>query len=337
MVASAMNEFLFNYNLGNSKIIEIIYAMESSEADYQEFMRLLEELMLQVCGTIDPFTLGGEKRMQKGSLANSDFARRGFHVYRSWAARTAHKKRVKAFSNDKKMAMKFLKDGLIILEDFFDGVDYDAIEKEFREFPCVVHKRPDNICQMNGHKAPILNELYQKIINHPSLEHVLGARKGSPMRGFFEQALRANTFYQRVHNKPDDNDNQKNLHIDTFFPALKFWWFSQDVSADQGAFVYALGSANHTTEYYSWLYEESIKVCDKNYEDWKLRDHEEGSLRVSETELKVMGLEAKPVEVKKNTLVLGNVGGFHGRGHTTEEFIRNTIHGSVRTTAPYVF
>ena len=48
-----------------------------------------------------------------------------------------------------------------------------------------------------------------------------------------------------------------------------------------------------------------------------------------------MGLEAKPIEVKANTLVVGNVGGFHGRGHTKKDFTRNAVHGSIRFTEPF--
>ena len=77
--------------------------------------------------------------------------------------------------------------------------------------------------------------------------------------------------------------------------------------------------------------------CEKTYDDWRLKDHEEGSLRVSEIELERMNLKATPVEVKKNTLVLGNVGGFHGRGNTKKPFTRNAIHGSIRLTEPYLF
>lgn len=338
MATSDLTKFLLENNIGNSTIIETVGKMDRDDIDYPEFMRLYESLMIQVCGKIDVFTLGGEKRMQQGSLADPQNARRGFHVFRTWAANLAHQKRVKRFSNDKEMADIFMKDGIVAIEDMFPT--FDEVEEylagEFKQFPSFVHKRPHNLCTSNAQKAPVLNSIFESVINHPSLQNVLGARLGSPIRGFFDSAKKSNTFYQRVRNSPDDNDNQKNLHIDTFFPALKFWWFSQDVKAEQGAFVYVRGSTNQTVEYFQWLYEQSIKICEKTYDEWRLIDHSEGSLRVSESELKLMGLEAKPVEVKKNTLVVGNVGGFHGRGNTTETFTRNSIHGSVRLSNPFL-
>ena len=338
MATSDLIDFLIIHNLYNTDANNIIRKMQTSDS-HSEFMTYYENLIQLLCGPIDIFTLGGEKRLQKGTLANPEYARKGFHVIRTWAANLAHEKRILKYSNNSKISHKFMYDGIIKIENFipnFEKVE-EKIQKEFKNFPTVVHKRLDNICYRNKHQAPNLNEIFQQIVNTPDIESVLGARVGSPIRNFFKNALLANTFYQRVYNTPDDNDNQKNLHIDTFFPALKFWWFSQDVSENDGAFVYVRKSVDHTTEYYNWLYEQSIKICEKNYDNWRLRDHEEGSLRGSEDELSLMKLNAISVEVKKNTLVLGNVGGFHGRGNTKKPFTRNSIHGSIRLSDPYSF
>lgn len=339
MATSDLIDFLFANNLYSDDSENLIRKMMNTD-NHLDFMAYYENLIKLLCGPTDIFTLGGEKRLQKGTLANPEYARKGFHVIRTWASNLAHQKRIQKYSNDYTIAHRFVTDGIIKIENFIPNFEEfeEDIQKEFKNFPTVVHKKPDNICSsQNKYIAPILNEMYQQIVNTQEIENVLGAKLGSPIRRFFTNALVSNTFYQRVYNTPDDNDNQKNLHVDTFFPALKFWWFSQDVSEDDGAFVYVKRSTEQTTEYYNWLYEQSVRICEKTYDDWRLKDHEEGSLRVSEIELERMNLKATPVEVKKNTLVLGNVGGFHGRGNTKKPFTRNAIHGSIRLTEPYLF
>ena len=50
--------------------------------------------------------------------------------------------------------------------------------------------------------------------------------------------FRQNTFFQRLQHVPDDNDEQKVIHSDTFFPAIKYWYFPEDVMEADGPFHY---------------------------------------------------------------------------------------------------
>ena len=144
-----------------------------------------------------------------------------------------------------------------------------------------------------------------------------------------------NTFAQTIHNKENDNDEQKDYHLDTFFPALKFWWFPEDVDVDQGPFVYVPNSPQMTDEKLDWYYKQTCLVTEGSWDKSRRRGHPEGSLRVDEIELFLMNLHACPVPVKANTLVVANVGGFHGRGDVAGEHIRRAIHGSVRIANPF--
>ena len=81
----------------------------------------------------------------------------------------------------------------------------------------------------------------------------------------------------------------------------------------------------------NWYYKQSVDVVvNKDYESWRGKDHLEGSFRVSEEELNDMGYELEPIEVDEDTLVIGNVAGFHSRADASTEHIRNVIHGSIR-------
>jgi hypothetical protein len=341
MDASNLCDFLIENRLGNTSLVSKLFAFPTKNVSNETFQTCSIDILENVCGDFKPDMLSGEKRLLTGSLRNPEYARRGFHVIRSWLASKAHEIRLNQFEEDgydTTNVEKYTKEGLVFFEDymkyFHHIFPHDEIQEEFRHFPIAVHKRPDNILiNPLGDQAPRLKSILASMLYEVSL--CMGISDKSKQYKQLEDFFFNNAFVQRVHNRPDDNDNQKNLHIDTFFPACKFWWFSQDVTADDGAFVYVRNSSKHTTAYYNWLYNQSIAICEDSYEKWRLKDHEEGSLRVSDIELAAMGLEAKPIEVKANTLVVGNVGGFHGRGHTKKDFTRNAVHGSIRFTEPF--
>ena len=231
-----------------------------------------------------------------------DLTHMGMHVARCVFANHVHKG-----TNE-----QFNKEGLIIIEDF--DVSSTYINK-LNETDVGISKKHYNMFQG---QIPGLREL---------VEDCLG-RSATP---YLEQ----NTFYQVIENIEDDNDEQKDYHCDTFFPALKFWYFPDDVDVEQGPFVYVKNSPVLTYEKLDWLYEQTCAVVDGTWEKERRRGHPEGSFRVTETELFKMNLHACPVPVKAGTLVIGNVGGFHGRGSVSGSHTRRAIHGSVRVDNPF--
>lgn len=206
----------------------------------------------------------------------------------------------------------FDKDGLVILNDF--KVPSKYIDDLNRADPSI-SKQPSN---MFTGKIPNLRSLIEACIGtsaSPHLEH--------------------NTFYQVIENTEDDNDEQKDYHCDTFFPALKFWYFPSSVSATEGPLVYVKNSNEINTKRLDWLYEQTVSVVDGSWDKSRRRGHPEGSFRVTDIELFEMNLHACPVPVEANTLVIANVGGFHGRGDANGRHTRRAIHGSVRISDPF--
>lgn len=145
-----------------------------------------------------------------------------------------------------------------------------------------------------------------------------------------------NTFVQRVENKPDDNDVQKIMHMDTFFPTLKFWFFPEEVTIDDGPFCYVAKSNILTYKRKEWMRGQWQNIIDGKIEPERTYGHEEGSLRIFDSELRDMRLEAKAYVVKANTLVIANTFGFHARGSVSDNVIRQAIHGSIRLNSPFV-
>lgn len=165
----------------------------------------------------------------------------------------------------------------------------------------------------------------------PLLESCFRSRQADVLR-----ELSANTYRQHLSNHPDDGDIQKVLHRDTFFPALKFWYFPDAVTEADGAFIYVRDSAELTDERMAWEMEQVVKVRTDNIEPWRGVDHRKGSFRTNEDEIaRVMNLAPKTITVAADTLVVANVFGFHRRGDVTAPVERVSVHGSIRFKQPF--
>ena len=268
------------------------------------------------------------KSIDKPPFNDPELVKSGLHPFRRVYSQYAHRLRTgNSFDN-----VIYDNTGLCELNNFLEDSQVDQVREEFERFEVgVVNKQPHNIISMNQQKAPTMNVVIRDMKKR--ITEMISANDTD------EISLKyfGNTFAQRVDNRPDDNDNQKNSHVDTFFPAIKWWYFPDEVKLEHGPLCYAKKSCFPHPEYLDWIYQESLKCLDKSYDDWKLKDHQEGSFRASDAELESMGFEVKPVPVKANTLIIANVAGFHRRGDTAERHVRNAIHGSIRLDNPFAW
>lgn len=160
---------------------------------------------------------------------------------------------------------------------------------------------------------PIIMDLFQP------------AAHGDVERVFYQQSFRQNLL-----NAPDDNDDQKVFHTDTFFHCVKFWYFPHAVGEDDGAFWYVPFSPVVTDKLIDWHKARVEDLKNSKAENWRGAGHVEGSFRISEEEIKGIGLSAIPMVVEPDTLVVANVFGFHRRGDVEKPTTRLSIHGSIR-------
>jgi hypothetical protein len=113
-------------------------------------------------------------------------------------------------------------------------------------------------------------------------------------------------------------DPQTDLHIDTFHPTVKAFYFLTDVAEDEGPFVYVPGSHRLTEKRLRWEYEQSIGAA-KSLDTLAAR----GSLRATNAEVAAMGFGApRAFAVPANTLVVADTVGFHARGLSVRPSIR---------------
>lgn len=148
-------------------------------------------------------------------------------------------------------------------------------------------------------------------------------------RKFYE-----NLYLQHLINMPGDNDEQKVFHTDTFFPAIKWWYFPLAVGANDGPLMYVPNSPILTPKLLAWHQAQVDAIKAGRVEEWRGRGHREGSLRISLEEIAALGLKPEAVTVEADTLVVASVFGFHARGGTTKPTHRLALHGSIRLDQP---
>ena len=274
-----------------------------------------------------PIVFSHEKYFARHPVLNDvELNKKGQHLFR-WAFGTyAARHRCET--------PEFLDRGLIIIEDFLDKDWQEELQREFETIPCAVNKQPFNLAS-NLMKMSNTYSAVNYTVNSSGLRELVQGCVGRHKQNATTE-YREKSYAQRVENSPDDNDIQKVIHSDIFFPAIKWWYFPDEVKRDHGAFRYMTRPLGMESNFLGWLYLQSVRIAEGTYEEWRGKDHAEGSLRMSEEEISTHGYAMDQVTCKANTLVIGNVQNFHCRGNTIKPITRNAIHGSIRIEKPFV-
>lgn len=254
-------------------------------------------------------------------LGSAELNRRGLHARR---ARLAHDmawrrraRLARLVSADDRAA--FDRDGFVLRENFLPPADFARLR-----------------AAVMAHAAPAREMLQGDTITRriavdpafiaavPEIRRVLDDRDWYGLNryvGSFDQEPL--TYVQTIlsHIRDSRPDPQTDLHIDTFHPTVKAFYFLTDVAEDEGPFVYLPGSHRLTPGRLAWETELSTRVAAG--ED---RLSARGSFRASAEELRQMGFgEPRAFAVPANTLVVADTGGFHARGFSARPTVRVEI------------
>ena len=303
-----------------------LYADQKYRPHISDRFQLIREVGHKLYG-IDKNSIvySAHKSFDTLPLNNPDMNRRGLHLFRMIFSRYR-------FPRDQDTT--FDKSGLVIMEDFLKDEFVKLVSEECALYPLITNKQPDNL--LVDAQTPGLKHV---VVDSPLKEVVLSfiRCKENQSKYHYDDAsakYRRNTFIQRVLNKVDDKDEQKVLHKDIFFPAIKFWYFPDEVKEEYGPFNFV--EADMVSEpMLDFFYEQSNMIAIDAWDRSRDRSHPEGSMRIFDHEISDMGLVRKSVAVPANTLVIANVGNFHARGNVTKEWTRNSIHGSIRINEPF--
>lgn len=219
---------------------------------------------------------------------------------------------------------KLAQDGVIIIENFADETEFQAICSEIKQALNSQAMTPDQNIFGFGQKnfythgfdrydGSSLNR-FVEIDQYPHLLSLVQSKKMNKLTlALFGMLNKTKKYYayELIHGDHAKNpDSQKYTHKDTFHSTYKLWYFIEDISLDLGPFEYAYGSHRSTWQRIKWEYQMSCKVSSQQNHPNKT-----GSFRVSDEELEQMQI-TKPISllVKANSLVIANTKGFHCRG-----------------------
>lgn len=281
----------------------------------------------------DPIIFTGHKffhtKVVKEPFTRPKLMEGGLHPFRMIFARYAE-----SFRNRGNEI--FDTEGVIQINDFLDSDHHKKVSEEIYDFPVCENIQPFNSMKGNleakdNHPPGLYKLLFQTSLYDRCVE---AAHRNQQDEAAYEH-FRHTTYIQRVRNQPGDGDIQKVCHSDVFYPCVKYWYFPEEVTIDDGPFLYAKNSVELTYDILSFHYKQSVDVVNNTWDQRRNKGHGEGSFRAIDNELEQMGLKLETITVKPNTLVIANTSGFHARGEATRSKVRNALHGAIRVETPF--
>lgn len=253
--------------------------------------------------------------------------RAGLHLVRLALATTCYQMRVALRHQSSQNALRhaFRKQGFVIVPNFLPATEFAALQTASRELATDIDQQQPFQSfgeQGFGNKHPFnggfdrfdgatLNRFYQLPINQIAfnyflqslhLQQLVASITGTPFLA--ERCWLYKVRHGDEHNNPDI---QQDWHRDTFQPAMKLWYFTEDVQNEHGPFEYIPGSHKLTLPRLRWEYQQSLLAA---------KHKAGGAFRIDEQQVCEM-YHTQPIRcnVNANTLILADVRGFHRRSH----------------------
>ncbi|PID49760.1 MAG: phytanoyl-CoA dioxygenase [Proteobacteria bacterium] len=251
----------------------------------------------------------------------------GLHVIRVVVANGVMTARMwlLGFGVDAADRKSYRENGFIHKENFVPEPLFSQIEAEIRAFKGDVRQCHQGDTQ--NHRTLLDPETLQHLphtrtlLESPEFQRLLRYTAGHTRMPFFH--------IENIHNgvTKAKTDPQKNFHTDTFHPSMKFWLFLDNVDEHNGSFTYVPGSHKLTRQRLAWEYRKS-QQAQQDSDSYTAR----GSFRFNAQDFQSLQLAPpKAFKANKNTLVIANTFGVHGRGEADPGSTRLGIWGMSRT------
>ena len=251
-------------------------------------------------------------------LGNSKLNQLGLHRFRvQFAAQMAAQRRSKLAKFIPPADVEsFQKNGFIFRENFLATEEFAQLKQELLTTPLETRET------LQGDTVTRRMALDGKTLNYmPVTQQFLHSDEWRNLLNYVASFKVQPISYLQVifsHVRKAKADPQTNLHSDTFHSSAKAWLFLEDVTEDEGTFVYVPGSHQLNPARLNWEQQKSESITVKT--DAMTR---RGSFRISEKEVLELGY-AKPqaFAVKANTLVIADTYGFHARAKSLKPSVR---------------
>lgn len=248
--------------------------------------------------------------------------RLGAQPFRIWLAEKRYALRGKKVGKELKYYIETLeKDGIVVIENFLPQEQFEALEAECllaldkEERTRIKHDGPNVYTNINFPKLKAYKQI-RNVLGSATVQQLFNAAE---RRSFGQEyiAKHLTTLVQGPEGELTDPETE--LHEDTFFNTFKAWLYITDVELEDAPFVFVKGSHKNDV----------TRRKSKSF-DYSLKKDKINSRRISEDELRELGLEETHYVAKKNTLVMANTLGFHRRLRGKEGHIRIGLAYSTR-------
>lgn len=265
----------------------------------------------------------GSKTFANPVLGSERLNRRGLHVWRTRLAhRLADRRRARlahlVSAGDRE---DFARDGYVAKENFLPPDVFQALvaevlataapARENREGNAVTRHIAVDDAYLK--RAPALRAL----VDHPvwrGLTRYVGSFDEEPVISI-----------QTIFGAASDavQDPQTSLHMDTFHPTMKAWFFLHDVADDEGPFTYVRGSHRLSPRRLAWQKRKSVVAAQAK--------SPAGAFRLRADELsRLHWPQPTRFAVPGNTLIVGDTCGFHARAASPKPTTRIEIYAYSR-------
>ncbi len=290
----------------------------------RQIKTLMGRILLYPYWFIELFTWAKSFK-QNPILGNYWLNRCGLHVFRVVLSQLLFRFRLLLLSPLVSRADRraFLRDGYILKRDFLEPEHFARLKAEAEGYQGLIREFVEGTTLT---QRAFLTQGVRKQL--PAIHAFTdGSRLDKLMRWCSSKNRPPFFFIENLCNHANvvpQPDPQRDFHADTFHPCVKGWPFVDAADDRNGPHVYVPGSHRLTWKRLKWEYRESLEACKQGEKRQKGR-YWDGSFRVSDADLAVMGLKPAVLHVPENTLLIGNVYGFHRRGEALEPSRRMTI------------
>ena len=265
---------------------------------------------------------------KKHVLSSSFLNKMGFPVLRTLLTNSLIK--LRSFRNFKiknDFELELINNGIIVIPNFLPKAEFEELKKEFT---FLISKKNDEDRNHKGCKyIEIKNDEFykfpelKKLRDNKKLNRLLSVSEGLKKVKIKNFLLENIKFGSTEHQKQDRNNL---FHADVHFHSHKVFYYMNDVTEEHGPFTYLKKS--HKNNFHRLLYEfKRGRLSNSTQFDWRLEENFENEFfkkylnSMIKYKFKAVG--------SANTLVIGNVHGFHKVGDAImgkqRELIRMTF------------
>lgn len=269
----------------------------------------------------------GAKSFALPVIGDERLNRRGLHVWRTRLAHRMADSRRRRLEHLVSPADReaFARDGFVAKPDFLPpGTFKDLVDEVMAlEQPAREMREGDAVTRRIAVDAEVLRKA-------PALRALLESKEWIGLTryiaSFDEEPLVAiqTIFGKAGKTGQAGEDPQTSLHMDTFHPTMKAWFFLHDVADDEGPFTYVPGSHRMSARRLAWQKRQSVIASSG-------KAGKGGAFRLTARELpRLHWPQPRRFAVSGNTLVVGDTCGFHARAFSPKATVRIEIYATSR-------